>query len=463
MQTNEAKNVTQWLDSLSFNRFHGLVVLLSAMVCIFDGYDSQIIAYVMPQVIREWKLTPIVAGSIASYGFLGLMVGSASFGMIADRIGRKTALMLALTVFTSFSGVAAFAPNFTIFCILRFLAGLGMGGALPVVLGIASEFSPARIRGKVVTGVFAGFTGGWALAGGVAMWIIPALGWRSALFVGFIPIAVLPILKWLCPESVRFLASKGHLDEAIAQMRRVERAAGVKPIEWKDEHFHAGPVVMKHGRVRDLFGHHLASITLVLWFSTFFSLLVVYGLSTWLPTMLVKQGMSLVKSYSYGFVQAVGASVGGFLCGWVMDWLGRKRAMIVFYCLAAVMVYLFGTVSNTVTLYVIGGLAGMLVIGAQIGIQVISAESYPTQIRTTGAGYALTMGRFGAIVAGVLGGLLLELGFTFRQFFAFYSLPCLILAGLAFLYRINKADALEKISAKLLQEKEGALKTKVSF
>lgn len=447
-------NVTEWLDSLSFNRFHALVVLLCAFVCIFDGYDSQIIAYVMPQVIKEWGLTPVVAGSIASYGFLGLMVGAAGFGIIADKIGRKKALMMALVLFTCFSGVAAFAPNFTTFCILRFLAGLGMGGALPVVLGVTSEFAPSRIRGKTVTGVFAGFTGGWALAGGVAMWIIPAFGWRASLFVGFLPILFLPVLMWLCPESVRFLASKGHLDKAIAQVRRVEKAAGVQPMDWKKEHFlSGGPVVMKHGRFTDLFRDHRASLTMVLWFSTFFSLLVVYGLSTWLPTLLVKQGMSIVRSYSYGFVQAIGASIGGFLCGWTMDLLGRKRAMIIFYCLAAIMVYLFGTVSSTLALYVIGGLAGALVIGAQIGIQVISAESYPTEIRTTGAGWALTMGRFGAIVAGVLGGFLLQIGFTFKEFFTFYAVPCLILAGLAFLYRVNKGDALEKISARLLSEK----------
>jgi len=135
------------------------------MVLIFDGYDSQIIAYIMPHLMKEWNLTPVTAGSIASYGFLGLMIGAAGFGMIADKIGRKGGLLICLAIFTIFSGAAYWAPNFKIFCILRFLAGLGMGGAMPLAITLVSEFAPARIRAKAVTAMFGGFTFGWAVAG----------------------------------------------------------------------------------------------------------------------------------------------------------------------------------------------------------------------------------------------------------------------------------------------------------
>jgi MFS transporter, AAHS family, benzoate transport protein len=447
----EYKNVSQWLDSISFNRFHALVLFLCGFVLIFDGYDSQIIAYIMPQVIKEWELTPVVAGSIASYGFAGLMAGAAGFGMLADKIGRKGGLMLALSWFCCFSGAAAFATNFKIFCILRFLAGIGMGGAMPIVIALTSEFSPARIRAKCVTAMFAGFTIGWALAGAVAMIVIPVWGWRTALFMGFLPILFLPVLLKWCPESVRFLAGKNRMDAAVNIMRRVEVSAGESPVAWKKEHFAfgAGGAGSTKGKFMDIFRGGLATMTLLLWFTYFFNLLVTYGLSTWLPTLLVKQGFSIVKSYSYGFVQAIGASVGGFACGALMDKFGRKTGLFICYFLGGFAVWAFGSVTNTASLYIIGGCAGMLIIGAMTGMQVVSGETYPTHIRTTGAGWVMTIGRIGAILAGVLGGVLVGWGVTFKQFFIFYSVPCFILAGITLLFKVNKSEALESITERL--------------
>ncbi|TWJ14165.1 MFS transporter [Geobacter argillaceus] len=206
--TPSGLTVAQWCDRLTFNRFHALVMALAGMILVFDGYDAQIIAYVMPQLIKEWHLTPLVAGSMASYGFVGLMIGAAAFGTYADRIGRKKGLMIALTIFSVFSGAAFWAPNFQVFCILRFLAGLGMGGAMPLTITLVTEFAPAKIRGKAVSIMFAGFTLGWAVAALVAMIVIPLLGWRMVLLFGFLPILILPVLKASLPESVRFWHQK---------------------------------------------------------------------------------------------------------------------------------------------------------------------------------------------------------------------------------------------------------------
>ncbi|WP_279384524.1 MFS transporter [Geotalea toluenoxydans] len=143
-QTKPCVSFTQWCDSLSFNRFHAMVMGLAALILIFDGFDAQIIAYVMPQLVKEWHLTPVAAGSMASYGFIGLMIGAAGFGTFADRLGRKKGLMIALVVFSVFSGAAYWAPNFQVFCLLRFLAGIGMGGAMPLTITLVTEFAPAK-------------------------------------------------------------------------------------------------------------------------------------------------------------------------------------------------------------------------------------------------------------------------------------------------------------------------------
>ncbi|MGA3174208.1 MAG: MFS transporter [Syntrophorhabdales bacterium] len=449
MNQQATPNVTKWCDELKFNRFHGLVLMLAGMTLIFDGYDSQIIAYVMPQMLKEWHLSPVKAGSIASYGFVGLMIGAAGFGMIADRVGRKATLMLALLAFSTFSGAAFWAPDFGTFCVLRFLAGLGMGGAMPLTITLVSEYSPARIRGKAVTAMFGGFTFGWAVAALIAMIFIPIFGWRVVLLMGFIPVILLPFLKWLLPESVRFLASKGRYDEAIVELRKVEVGAGVAPIGWTKESFSV-PGAQTSAGIGQLFTSRLAVMTVLVWLTYFFNLLIVYGLATWLPSLLVKAGFSVVRSYSYGLIQAIGASAGGIFLGFLMDKFGRKSALVMTYFFGGIAVWLFGAVSNNTALYIIGAATGVFIIGAQIAQHVVSGEIYPTNVRSTGVGWALTVGRFGSIVGPLLGGFLQMAGFSFSQYFIVFAIPSFICMVLVMFYRVNvKGEDLETVAVKL--------------
>lgn len=441
---------TQWCDSLAFNRFHALVMALAGMILVFDGYDAQIIAYVIPQLVKEWHLTPVAAGSMASYGFIGLMIGAAGFGTLADRIGRKKGLMIALAIFSVFSGAAYWAPNFQVFCLIRFLAGIGMGGAMPLTITLVTEFAPARIRGKAVSAMFAGFTLGWAFAALVAMIAIPLVGWRMTLLFGFLPVLALPILKRSLPESIRFLASKGRHEEALVEMRRMEEAAGLAPTEWSKESFQVVPG-QPHGSLKELFTPSLSFMTILIWVTYFLNLLVVYGLATWLPSLLVKAGFSLVKSYSFGMAQALGASFGGFFLGWMMDRFGRKSALVFAYFAGGIVIALFGTVSSNTALYVVGAATGIFVIGAQIAQHVVTGELYPTNIRSTGVGCALTAGRLGSIVGPLLGGALQMAGFTFAQYFLVFAVPSFACALLVLLYRVDvRNEGLEEVHEKLV-------------
>src|SRR5271157_5535543 len=204
-----APNVTKFCDEMKFNRFHWNLLVLGVLTLLFDGYDSQILAYVMPNVIKEWHLTPVAAGSIVSYGLVGLMIGTAGLGMLADRIGRKAPLILGLLMFSIFNGGLYWVHDFKTFCILRFLAGIGMGGALTLNITLASEFAPARVRARMVGIMFVGFMLGPAIAGTCSMLFIPAYGWRIVLFFALLPIVLLPFLFYFLPESVRYLARRG--------------------------------------------------------------------------------------------------------------------------------------------------------------------------------------------------------------------------------------------------------------
>jgi AAHS family benzoate transporter-like MFS transporter len=443
------QNVTEWLDTLKFNRFHGILIMLGGLALIFDGYDFQIVAYIMPQVIKEWTLSPVLAGQIAAYSFAGLMLGATGLGMLADRIGRKRGLMLCLIIFTAFNGAAAFAHNFKIFCLLRFLSGVGMGGCQPIALTLITEFLPSKIRVKSIAVLFAGFTGGWALAGAVSMAIIPAFGWRVALFMGFVPIFFIPFVILYLPESVRFLAGKKRFEEAVREIRRVEKAARVAPMDWSPANFSiVRSVTRPNSKFTDIFKGGLARMTVLMWASYFFSLFIANCLGVWLPSLMVKAGFSLVKSYSYGLIQAVGACFGGFVVGWFMDRFGRKAGLCTAFGLGGFAVWVFGLVTNNMALYAAGFVAGALLIGGQNALQAVVGEVYPTHVRGTGAGAAMTIGRLGAITASMVGGVLVGF-FSFSQYFFVISVPCFLMVGIVLLYRVDKGEALEAIQERL--------------
>jgi len=446
------QHVTQWCDGLRLNRFHISLLILAGLTLIFDGYDMMVIAYAMPQIMKEWHLSPVKLGSVASYGYAGLMIGTVALGLIADRIGRKRTLILALSVFSTFSGAAYFAPTFSVFCVLRFLAGLGIGGVLPLTITLVSEYAPAKIRAKAVTSVFAGFSLGWVLAAVVAMAVIPVFGWRALLLMGFLPIFLVPALAAYLPESVRFLVSKGRYDDAVKEIRRVEKAARVAPFNWTRETLVA-PAVEGTGSIRDLFSPKLIIMTILVWMTYLLAIMSSTGFLFWVPTLLVQAGFSMVRSYSYSAVQSIGAALGPFLIGASMDKFGRKIGLVITCVLGGISIWLFGNVGSYLAVFVIMAAVGLFQLGAPTCLHVVAGEIYPTRIRSTAIGSALTFGRIGSIIAPILGGLLQMAGLTTRQFFLVFSVPCFVCAFLVLMYRVNVKDqALETITARLTAE-----------
>ncbi len=202
MDHRKPVDVFEWFDTMALNRFHAALFTLCTLTLIFLGYNSQIVAYIIPLVLKEWRLTSVEAGAIASYTFLGLLIGAAGFGMVSDRLGRKRTLMMTLSLCTAFSGGAYFAPNFLGLCVLRFLAGLGIGGSIPLVITLITEYAPPRIRARVLSLIFAGFPLGWALAAVISMLLIPHFGWKVVLLVGGVfPLLLLPFLLIFYPFS----------------------------------------------------------------------------------------------------------------------------------------------------------------------------------------------------------------------------------------------------------------------
>ncbi len=450
MDTNTPTSVSDWLDGLKFNRFHKRLLILASLVCIFAGYNSQIIAYIVPSALKEWQLTPVKAGTMISYGFLGLMVGAAGFGLLSDRIGRKKAIMMVVAVFSVFNSAAYFASSFEIFCLLRFLAGVGIGGAVPLTITLLSEFAPAGVRARILTASGGSFTIGWALAGLIAMGIIPHFGWRMVLVIGILPVLLIPALRIYLPESVRFLIVKKRHGDAIREVRRVEKLSGIEPRPWRPDAFtEAGP--LSSAGFREVFRPGLRVMTILVWGTYLFSMLALYGLSTWLPALLAGSGFSLVKSYSFGIVQSLGAFVGGYLLGCLMDAVGRKPGLCLGFFLGGLSLLLFSVVASDLVLYLAGAASGIFLVSIPAALHVVAGEMYPTHIRSSGLGSAYAVGRIGSVAGPILGGIIQMAGFSFGHFFLVFSVPSFLCVVLVALYPVGvKKEGLEEVTAKLL-------------
>ena len=451
MNTKTTTSVFDWLDGLRFNRFHRRLLILASLVSIFAGYNSQIIAYIVPSALKEWQLTPVKAGTMISYGFLGLMVGAAGFGFVSDRIGRKKSIMMVVAVFSVFNSAAYFAPNFEVFCLLRFLCGIGIGGAIPLTITLLSEFAPAGVRARFLTFSAGCFPIGWALAGLFAMGLVPHFGWRMVLLIGILPVFSLPALWAYLPESVRFLIVENRYPDAIREIQGIERLGGIEPRRWGPDAF-TQPGRLSNTGFREVFRPGLRAMTILVWCTYFVSMLALYGLSTWLPALLANSGFSLVKSYSFGIVQSLGAAVGGFLLGWIMDAFGRKPGLCLSFFLGGLSLLLFGAVTSDLFLYIAGGASGIFLVSIPAALHVVAGEIYPTRIRSLGLGAAYAVGRLGSVTGPILGGVIQMAGFSFSQFFLIFSVPSFICGILVAFYPVSvRGEGLEKVTAKLLK------------
>lgn len=451
MDQKPRENAFQFLDKVQLNRFHVQLMILATLPNVSMGIISQTVAYILPLVLKEWSLTPVEGGSIASYTFVGLMLGAAGFGILSDRIGRKKTLILAVAISGIFNGLAFFAPDYTVFCVLRFLSGLGLGGIPPLSVTLLSELVPTRMRAKAVTTATCGFPFGWALSGVVAMFVVPHFGWRVLLAVsGLIAMALIPFLIVYLPESIRFLSGKGRNEEAGEQMRRIEKTARLTASQWTFDSSTQGARQVK-GALSQLFSTKLATMTILVWLSYFFTLLTVHGLSVWIPQLFVKAGYSLVKSYSFSIVQSMWAMVGGFFLGFLLDHFGRKPGLLLSYMFGGFSILIFSIADSPAFLYLAGIATGLFVLPLPSVLHVVAGEIYPTSIRATGVGWAAVASRVGSILGPIFGGAIQMAGLGFHTFFFIFALPCFICMIFVVFYRVNvKNDALEEVSSKLM-------------
>ncbi|MDT3685949.1 MAG: MFS transporter [Pseudorhodoplanes sp.] len=405
------------------------VVVFAICFCIamLDGFDTQAIGFVAPVISQAWQLAPDSMGVVFAAGLFGLTIGALMFGPIADIYGRKGILLISVVIFGSFALATAWAQTYHQLLLFRFLTGIGLGGAMPNVIALTSEYFPKRNRTTMVTLMFIGFPIGAVVGGLAGGKLISLFGWQSIFYVGGIaPLLMLPIILLLLPESVRYLAKKDRSSAQFASIltrfnyRPKVDAAQIDILE-KDS--------AQVSPVRVLFTEGRALATALLWIIFFVNLLILYFLVNWLPTVMTTAGVSLERAIVAIAVLNLGGVIGGFVLSRFCDKVGPFAVLALSYMLAAVFVALIGQAVTSIPLSLATiFFAGFFVIGAQFCANAVAAQFYPTAGRSAGVGWALGVGRIGSIVGPMIGGTMIAAGLTIDRLLLFSGLPAIIAA-----------------------------------
>ena len=423
-------DVAAFIDAQPVGAFQIKLLLICATVLFLDGFDTTAIGYVAPALAKEWNIGKAALGPVFSAGLFGLMIGALLFGPLADRIGRKKIIIFSTLAFGIGTLVTSLVNDVNSLLAIRFLTGLGLGGAMPNTIALTSEFSPHRRRATMVMVMFVGFSIGAALGGLLAAALIPQFGWRSVFVVGgAAPLLLVPMLAWRLPESVRFLALTGRADARVAELLTFVNA---KAVFAADTRFVVDEPALKGIPVQHLFRGGRTLATLLLWVVFFMSLLDIYFLSNWLPTVLNDLGASISQAAAIGSMLQVGGVVGTFALGSIIDRFSF-RALALVYFVAVFAVGAIGQLGHSAVLVTIAiFVAGFCIVGGQIAANALAAGFYPTSVRATGVGWALGVGRVGSIVGPLVGGVLLSLKWSAGEVFVAAAMAALCAALAAF-------------------------------
>ncbi len=431
MQTPSRVNITEIIDQSRVGRFQLGIFILCGLCLIMDGFDVQAIGYVAPALSQDWKISGAVLGSVLSAALVGVLFGSIFLSMLADKVGRRPVLIGACLFFSAVTLITARVNTVAELLVIRFIAGVGLGSIMPNAMALVGEYSPKRTRVAAMVIVGTGFTFGAMIGGIVAFWLIPNFGWRSIFyFGGAVPLVIGCSMFFLLPESLQHLALHGKSPEQIGKwLRRLNPALTFSPntqfvvLERREK----GVPLVK------LFQEGRAAGTILIWTVYFMNLLNLYFLSSWLPTVVTPLVRAAGVSSSYallvGTTLQFGGVIGAVVLGWFVARFGFIPVLATCFSLACLNIAMIGQPGLSLgLLFLVVFIAGLGVVGGQSVINALAATFYPTDLRSTGIGSGLGIGRIGSIVGPQVAGVLIGLRWTPHQLFLAAAVPALISA-----------------------------------
>jgi len=434
----EVVQVSRLLDQRGLSSYHYNLIFWCVLLSLIDGYDIAAIAFAAPHLVREWALKPGALGPVFSASLVGILFGSAFFGWVGDRYGRKTALIASNLVFGVFTLAAAWSKNLDQMFWLRLFAGLGIGGVIPNVVAINTESAPRKLRATLgLIGV--GFVPlGGAIPGLVAATLVPAHGWQILFTIGgLVPIALALIGLFTLPESIKYMAlhesQRAKMVKAIAAIDPDFKVPANAQFVIEDEQQFPGfnPVY--------LFRQGLWLITPLLWLLFALNLMGYFFLLSWTPTLMAVLKLPPSVGALAGAMIQVGGTVGSLM---LARWVERHRffAIAIMFVAAVPIVASIGFAgqSSTTALAIATFFAGFCVLGIQTGINVAGALIYPTSLRANGSGWELGIGRIGSIIGPLVGALFV--GLPVEKLYMWSALPFAVGAVVCFsIWKLNEA------------------------
>ena len=425
-------DVREELAQARVGTFHLRFAVLVAFIMFFDGYDLFNAAYVIPLIRKLWQPSPSMIGIMLSSGIVGLSIGSVLQGLLADRIGRRKVMLIALWTLTLASGLLATVVDSALgFAVVRLVLGTALGMVTPLALICINEWAPRRNANTFATWVFQfGFSAGGIFAGIAGMTLTPRFGWQSLYFVGVLSAAVAAAaMKWL-PESAQYLTLRGRDEEVLAMLCKVRpeqahiyRQARIRPMH----------KASRAGAIGELLSPLYRRNTIVHWIAGALSLFCIHGLTGWLPSLVVAKGQAVSSAFAYGTLVMIASVFGGISMGWLADRLrSRIRAMISGFAMAAVFMGSLATTLGKPEAIVLIAATGFFVFGAQAVLNNYQAMTYRTEVRGTGMGVAVGLNRVGGILGPVIVGVVASINpdpfYTFAVFAGSLVLAALVIS-----------------------------------
>lgn len=454
---------TERLDRLPVTKRHTKLLGGSGIGWALDAMDVGLIGFIMAALTTHWGLTHTETSWLASAGFVGMALGATFGGLLADRFGRRNIFAVTLLVYGLATGASALAGGLAVLIALRFVVGLGLGAELPVASTLISEYAPRKVRGRMVVILEAFWAVGWLAAAVIGAFVVPVgeNGWRWALALGMVPAFYALYVRMKLPESVRFLESKGRHEEAeeiVAEFEASEPTRLKFQAESSDAASDAAPVLDEKQQdaailagsdgasapVTSIWASPLRRRTAALWTIWFCINLSYYGAFTWIPSILVDQGFSLVKSFTFTLIITLAQLPGYAVAAFLIERWGRRATLAAFLAGSAVAAGLYGLAGQEWQIIAAGCLLSFFNLGAWGALYAIGPELYPTTMRARGTGAATGFGRLASIIAPLIVPPLLVFG----------GLPILFtLFGIAFAIAALAALALPELKGTRLREK----------
>ncbi|VVD82857.1 4-hydroxybenzoate transporter [Pandoraea iniqua] len=419
-------DVPAYINAQRFSGFQWLVLILCFFIVAIDGFDTAAIGYIAPALVQEWHIDKGSLGPVLSAALFGLAGGAIFAGPLADRVGRKTMLVLSVVFFGVASLATAFAQDLTTLTVLRFLTGLGLGAAMPNAVTLISEFAPEARRAVIVNTMFCGFPLGASVGGFVASWLIPTFGWHSVLVLGgVLPLLLSVLLIFLLPESVKYLVVH---QKPVERVRRIlSRIAGESMDDVTTFTVNEAAPKRAGSPIGVVLSKQYGFGSVMLWLTYFMGLVIFYLLTSWMPILFKDAGFTVQRAALITALFPLGGGVGTILSGWLMDKFNAQKVVAIGYALTAVLVYAVGQAMGDIGMLVtLIFLAGTAMNGAQSSMPSLAAMFYPTHGRATGVAWMLGIGRFGGIAGALLGAELMRRHLGFSATFSLLAIPAVI-------------------------------------